>query len=241
MADAKRWRLVGAIVVLIGALLLIVSAFMPWYMEQFSSNGATITSNAYPGIPSSNGTIQFSCSGLPSGANCLSQSSYKDSHLNNTGNIAEAGYFLAIVGFVLGLVGAILGLMSRNNPRRAGPAMALATVAWIIAIAAVGLFAAALPGAIGNDTPGHSGSGPWSSFAGSSTTSGVFGVPLSGTFTWGPAVGWYLAIAAFVLMLVGAILIMRFRRDAEPAPATAPAPMAGTPAPAGAPPAAPPS
>jgi len=242
MAVAKRGRLIGAVVVLVGALLLIVSAFTPWYMEQFSGHGITVTANAYPGIPSSNGTIQYSCSGLPTGAKCLDQTSYTNARLNNTGNLAEAGFFLAIGGFVLALLGAVLGFMSRSNPRRAGSAFALSLVAMLIAIAAVGMFAAALPGAQANDTPGHTGSGPWSSFIGSANSTGVFGAPISGNFTWGPGIGWYLALVAFVILLIGAILIFRSRRDPEPAPATVPAPApVGSGAPmAAAPPASPP-
>jgi hypothetical protein len=232
MASNKRRRVVGAIVVLIGAILLIVAAFTPWYAESFKVSfegySITITANSYPGIPSSNGTIQYTCSGLPSAASCPSQTSYKDARLNNTGNIAEAGYFMAIVGFILGFIGAILGVASRTNPRRAGPAIALAVVAMILAVAAFGLFAALIPGAIGSDTPGHTGTGPWSSFTGSANTTS-FGIPIAGTLSWGPSIGWYIAIVAFVILLIGVILLFRYRKDpAEPVPVAAPAPTTGT-------------
>lgn len=210
--------MVGAAIVLVGAILLIAALFTPWYMEQFSASGASTTLNAYPGIPSSSGTIQYTCSGLPSGASCPGSTSYSAKNLTNTGNIAEAGYFLIIVGLVLGLIGAILGFTSRNNPSRARPAMTMAIVAMILAIAAVGAFAAALPSAIGSDTPGHSGTGPWSSFYGSTSLGG-------GTLTWGPGIGWYLAIVAFVLLLVGMIVLARARRE-PPAPAVAAVPAA---------------
>jgi hypothetical protein len=231
--------MLGAIIVLIGAVLLIAAAFVPWYTQQIKASVATynitINQNAYPGIPSSNGTIQYTCSGLPSGFNCFSQTSYKNLNLNNTGNIAEAGYFMMIVGFILGLVGAIAGFMSRSNPRRAGMAIALAIVAMILAVAAVGLFAALLPGAIGNDTPGHSGTGPWSSFwgSGNGTLYGFSGA----SWTWGPGIGWYLALVGFVILLIGVIILFMGRKDVEPMPETTPEPSA---APSGAPPATPP-
>jgi hypothetical protein len=222
MPNAKVGRLIAAVIILVGAVLLIAAVFTPWYAEQFSGSGVTVTQNAYPGLPSSNGTIQYTCSGLPSGVSCLSQTSYNTYTANNTGNIAEAVYFMAIAGFILGFIGAIIGLMSRSNPRRTAPAMALAVVAMILAVAAVGVFAVALPGAIGSDSPNHSGTGPWSSFFGSTNT-GRFDI--QGTLTWGPGVGWYLAIGAFVLLLVGVILALRFRRDPlPPVPATTPAP-----------------
>jgi|GEM_PF-654518 len=233
MPNTKVGRLIAAVIILVGAVLLIAAVFMPWYAEQASATvsgqSITITRNAYVGLPSSNGTLQYTCSGLPSEISCLSQTSYSSVDSNNTGNIAEAVYFMAIAGFVLGLIGGIIGLMSRGNPRRATPAFALAVVAMILAIAAVGVFAVALPGAISSDTPGHTGSGPWSSFIGSSNGS-TFGVPVSGTVTWGPAIGWYLALAGFVVMLIGIILILRYRKDPPaPAPTTMPAP-AGAPA-----------
>ncbi|MGA8604742.1 MAG: hypothetical protein WB788_06760 [Thermoplasmata archaeon] len=207
----KRGRMVGAAIVLVAAILMIVALFTPWYMEQVSSSGINVTLNAYPGLPSTNGTIQYSCSGLPSGAQCPSQTSYTTDKLNNTGNIAEAGFFLIIVGFVLGLIGAILGFASGKNARRAGPARTLAIVALIVAIAAVAMFAVALPTAIGQDTPGHSGTGPWSSFFGSGNSSSM-GIP-GGTLTWGPGIGWYLAIVAFVLFLVGMIVLARAQKE----------------------------
>jgi len=238
MANNKGRRAIGAIVVLIGAILLIVAAFMPWYTIQASGYGNTITQNSYPGIPTSNGTIQYSCSG--SAISCPSQTSYHDSKLDNTGNLAEAGYFMAIVGFILGLVGAILGIASRGNSRRAGPAVALAIVAMLLAIVAVGMFAGLLPGALKNDLKSPSGSGPWSSFFGSANQTGFNGLPVPTSDTWGPGAGWYIAIAAFIVLLIGAVLILMSRKDAAPAPVTTPAPTS-TSAPAGVPPSSPPS
>jgi len=240
MANNGKRRLVGAIIVLIGAVLLIAAAFIPWYTQEIKATVATynitIDQNAYPGAPSSNGTIQYSCSGLPSEASCPSQTSYNSLRLNNTGNIAEAGFYMMIVGFILGLIGAAMGVMSRNNPRRTMPAIALAIVAMILAVAAVGLFAAALPGAISSDSPGHTGSGPWSSFwgSGNGTLYGFSGA----SWTWGPGIGWYLGLVAFVILLVGLIVIIMARKDTGPAPAaTSPAP---TSSPSGAPPTMPP-
>jgi hypothetical protein len=217
----KGGRMVGAAILLVGAIVLIAALFMPWYTVQVSASGITIDQNSYPGLPSSNGTIQYTCSGLPSGGQCPHQTSYNTAKENNTGTIAEAGYFLIIVGFVLGLIGAILAFLSGNNARRARPAMTLAIVAMILAIATVGMFAVALPTAIGQDSPGHTGTGPWSSFFGSGNSSS-FGFS-GGTLTWGPGIGWYLTIGAFVIFLVGMIILARARKEpASPAPAAAP-------------------
>jgi len=197
MANKGR-RLVGAIIVLIGAILLIAAAFMPWYTYQAKTTtpagSGTTTINSYPGLPGQNGTIQCSTSG--SAACPYSQTSYNNARENNTGNIAEAGYFMMIVGFILGLLGAIMGVMSRGNPRRAGPAFALGLIAMILALIAPILFMGLLPGALSNDIPSAeraSSNGPWSSFFGSNSTTPFSGVTID--FTWGPAIGWYLSLS----------------------------------------------
>jgi len=216
MADAKVGRLIAAVIILVGAVLLIAALFTPWYTYEISGHGVSETANLYLGIPSTSGTVQYSCSGVPF---CQSQTSYSQANLNNTGTIAEAAFFLLIGGLVLGIIAAVLGVASQRSSRRAAPAVMLAVVALILVIAAPGLFAAVLPGAFGNDTPGgHPANGPWNSFFGSSSTT-FFDV--TATTTWGPAIGWYLSIVAFVLLLVGAILLAR-SPGGLPQPATAP-------------------
>jgi uncharacterized membrane protein len=239
MPSTKAGRLIATVIILVGAVLLIAAVFMPWYAEQasgtVSGQSITITRNAYLGLPSSNGTLQYTCSGLPAGFSCLSQTSYSAGNATHTGNIAEAVYFLAIAGFILGLIGGLIGLMSRGNSRRATPAIALAIVAMILAIAATGMFAVALPGAISSDTPGNPGCGPGSTFFGSSSNGTCVGAPASETATWGPAIGWYLALVGFVVLLVGVILILRYRKD-PPAPAPTATPSPVVPTAAGSPP-----
>ena len=217
--------------VLIGAILLIAAAFIPWYswQEKATVYGATIsgTFNTYPGLPTENGTVQSSnsCSNLPNGVSCPSStsSSYSKLNLNNTGQLAEAGFYMLIVGFALGLIGGVLGLASGRNSRRAAPAIALAIIAMILAIAAVGMFAGLLPNAIGKDSPGHTGDGPWSSFFGSTSNSSFQGVPSTGN--WGPGIGWYLTIGAFVVLVIGLVILYAARKNPpEPTPVSVPAP-----------------
>jgi hypothetical protein len=219
MASSGSSGRLGGIIVLIGAILLIAALFTPWYIETSSEHGESISVNAYPGTPGQNGTIKYTCSGFPSGFSCPTQTSYSSENLNSTGMIAEYGFFLVLVGIVFGILAALLGLISGGNPKRARPAMALAVLALILALVAPAMFAAALPGAIANDTKDHpSGSGPWSSFIGSGNISGL-------NLTWGPGVGWYLTIGAFVLFLIGVILLWRARKaPAAAAPATPAAP-----------------
>ena len=227
MANKGR-RLVGAIIVLIGAILLIAAVFIPWYTYQAKESSpigsGTTTINSYPGFTNENGTIQCSTSGS---AVCpFSQTSYQTYHYNNTGNLAETGFFLLIVGFILGFIGAIFGVMSRGNARRAGPALAFGIIAMLLALITPVLFMALLPGAQSNDIPSAArttSSGPWSSFFGSTSFSPITGVTVS--LTWGAGTGWYLSFVAFVILLIGVIMLFLYRKDpAEPAPVAAPAP-----------------
>jgi len=229
MASKKAWRLAGAVIILIGAILLIGALFTPWYAYKVSYAGGSETQNSYPGLPSSNGTIQYSCSSLPNGASCPSQTSYSSisPKETNVGNIAETGFFLLIGGIILGVVAAIFGFASRGNARRSGPAIALGVVTLLFAMIAPVLFAAALPGAISSDIssayrPPNT-SGPWSSFTGSSSYTNPLVGPVS--LNWGPAIGWYLSLVAFVIVLVGVVILFLGRKEPPaPVPATAPPP-----------------
>jgi hypothetical protein len=228
MPKPKVGRLIGAVIILIGAILLIAALLTPWYSFQESYGGASITQNSYPDLPGTNGSIQYSCSGLPSpvlGGSCPSQTSYSTQNLNNTGVVAETGFFLLIVGFILGIIATVFGLMSRGNSRRVTPAIWLAIIALILALITPVLFYATLPGALGKDlgTAARHGasSGPWSSFFGSASTTVAPGVSIS--TTWGPAIGWYLSFVAFVILLIGLIFLFLYRKEPPQPAATPPA------------------
>lgn len=83
--------------------------------------------------------------------------------------LAEAGYFILIVGGILGIIAGALGFASARKPRWGTPVVALAVVTLILAIVAPSLDAVALPSAVSEDSRGHSGPGPWSSFMGTTS------------------------------------------------------------------------
>jgi len=215
MAGRGGFRTLGAIIVLVGTVLLVAAIFLPWYSEQVTiGGGPSETQYFYLGTPGTNGTVQYSCSGLAAGESCPSSTSYSSYgqqntyDLNDTGLIAATAFFLLIIGAILGFVAAVLAFGRRQKPGRGGAAWGLAAVALILALIAPLVFAGALPNALSHDLPSsvRQGSGPWSSFYGSnSTTVGTSTVSES----WGPSVGWYLSIVAFVVLLVGVALVRR--------------------------------
>ncbi len=230
---SQSGRTIGALIVLVGALLLIATVFVPWYSESESfhtpvGGSWSYTTTSYPGLANQNGTVRSSCSGaalpLPvNGSLCPpSQTSYNGADLNTTGLLVETGYFLLLAGFVLGVISALIGLATRRRSKGAVTAGALGIVAMVLAVAVPVLFAVLLPTAISDDLPQETGSGPWSSFMGSHTTNLV---DISVKLTWGPAIGWYLSFVAFVVLLVGAIVLILARKGpASPAPISVPEP-----------------
>jgi hypothetical protein len=217
--NTKRNRTLGGVLVLIAAILMIVSLFTAWYVYTASESvdGSTVktTSSAFPAYSNSqNGSLQTSCTGS-SFCGSTTGTSYSNAHQNNTGNLAVAAWYLVLGAFILGILGAILAIGARSKQSWVTPAIALTIIAFLLALAAPVMYAAALPGAVTKDYQAQgvstNGSGPWSSFSGSSSSG-----PLS--LTWGPGIGWILAIVGFVLFLIGALLLWRARKAPPAAP-----------------------
>jgi hypothetical protein len=213
---SKTGRSIGTILLFVGAVLLIAALIEPWYADAASNSGLpgggtrNVTVTYYPGISSLNGTIRYSCggSGFEGSLPCPDQTSYSNAKANSTGIVAETGFLLGVVAVVSGILAALLGMASRRNSRRGSSGLAFAVVALAFAILAPVVFGVALPTAVGKDTPGHRGNGPWSSFFGSASST-IF--PVRETTTWGPSLGWYMSIAAAGLFLVGVIFFARLR------------------------------
>lgn len=218
MLTSKTGRLIGTILLLVGAVLLVAVLVTPWYSYAASVRGLpgggtrNETTTYYPGLPSTSGTIRYSCggSGFEGSRPCPVQNAYSNEGLNNVGIVAETGFFLVIGAAALGFIAAVLGAASRGSPRTFRLTLVLDTVALLLAISAPVAFALALPAAIGKDLPSHPANGPWSSFFGSGSNA----IPLLGeSARWGPAVGWYLSVIGAVFFLVGLILLARSRAE----------------------------
>lgn len=235
MAPPSPGKLLGAAFVLLGGLLLVVSLFSPWYsFDQGGTFGPSATpvhndTSYYLGLSSWNGTVRGSCS---AGVGCPNETSYSAASLNHTGAVAGATLLLVSAGSALGLVAGTLGLVGSRKTGWTSLVLILASAAVVLAILAPELFAAALPGAYSADTP-YAGAqspsvqfglgGPWSSFWGSGT-----GVTPDGVVqhSWGPSLGWFLSIVAFVAFLIGTVVLFLYRPETttEPAPPSAPSP-----------------
>lgn len=242
---AKRGML-GGLLMIIGAILLIVALLTSWYTysskstETFGANSATGTINIdlHPGsnyVASSS----FSCSGPQASAACPPSTSnscpYTSSsstgscpagNFNKTGPLYAVTEYLVIGGLVLGFLAGILAFVSGGKPGMRKGALVLGILALLFAIVTPITLLAAQPGAIKSDSgnvPSGS-SGPWSSYFGScSGSSCATGASGNNSATWGPSTGWYLSIVAFIVFLLGTMMIMRGGKDSAPMAAPMPA------------------
>lgn len=174
-----------------------LSIFLSWYAISFTTtNGSqTYAANFYPGqtvtLSSTSGTSSTTYS-----------TTYTEVGLNNTGSLYSLIQALLVVGALLGVIGG--GLLIAAGTRL--PSVATLGMFLLIMGAGVAIFCplATLihqPSALAADSyvPGSSNSnnpGPTTSFAGSELSS-------SGSGSWGPGLGWFLPIVAFILLVVG--------------------------------------
>jgi hypothetical protein len=239
MVRKRTGSLLGAFYVLVGAALLGSALFAPWYYcdgqvgtwsgPSYTAVGTRDTTFFLASLPGGE-PVQASCPGGSIPNFCPISSSYSGAGFNNTGTVAALTFVLAAAGFAVGAIGGILGVILRGRPRTAFPEVILALVAIALAITATAAFAVLLPGAFAHDIPPSQHtfepSGPWSSFYGSATF--YLALPCLNpgcppvTASWGPSVGWSFSVAAIAVLLVGAVMMIRFRHDVgESAPSTA--------------------
>jgi len=233
MGQERTGGLLGAVYLLVGATLLASALFVPWYtydsyyVQNWRTPSGGGSAEVGPselnfflfGLPGRE-SVQSSC---PSGnitGFCPTSSSYSAAGLSSTGVVATLTLGLATAGFAAAFISGILAVRPLRGPRRGFPELTIALSAVALAVAAVTAYPVLLPRAFAHDVPASVRSlypaGPWSSFAGSTTFYIVFPCPYPGCppriASWGPSIGWCFSLAGIAVVLVGAILITRFRR-----------------------------
>lgn len=188
---------------MVGAVLLIVSAFVGWYQVSSVGPGYSDTITLLPGNSESTTctTNTASSANCPGGTSGSITATYSSQMMNHTGQLYQIVQFLCIAAFVTGLIGGVLALI--RMPSRPGlPRSGLALVAVGALLGSVGPLWVAVgqPGALSADTSSPPPSGPWATFSGSDT----FGAT---SVTWGPWLGWYFAIAGAIALIVASTLI----------------------------------
>ncbi len=188
-------RMAASALLLIGGILALVSAFTAWWTLSF--NGVTFS--FFPGS-------SFTSSGF----GVTKTQTYASSGLGPVGGLYDAMLALVIIAGILGIIAGLLGFvagMGRLRENRRGMIKGLAIGAMVLALVAV-ILAPAMQSWAFNDSA-NGGSCSSMGLNGSSSPCGSFWGSVSNhgsTVSWGGADGWYLALVAFVLTIVGLVL-----------------------------------
>ncbi|MCI4342332.1 MAG: hypothetical protein L3K11_08195 [Thermoplasmata archaeon] len=249
----SRKGMLGGLLLIIGAILLVVSLLVGWYVFTAKSNfSESFGGTSFSGSSTSTVTLSLGSNYQLSGTSTVNGVSASQSRTcayagnstcpaeKNVSSLYSAGEYIVVGGVALGFLGGILALMGGSRPGMRKIGMVFGVVALLLAIAAPMTLLAAQPGAFksdeGNAYMGN-GTGPDHTYFGSCSGSscGSTGVPGGSNTTgnWGPSTGWYLSIVGFVILLLGVIMS---RRGTEPAAAPTPAPVAPMDSSMGAPP-----
>lgn len=227
----KKWGTAAAVLGILGAILLLVSAALAWYQISSGANGTTVTGNLNPGSSYSTSCSGNNCGLIPTGSQ-----SYSDAKQSHEQSLYGTLYYLILAGGVLALIGAILAFLTPRLPKgmQVLPLL-LILVGLVLGIAAVGYVAGGQASAYSNDWTANGNSAPPSgtswpggSFIGSSSSGGT-------TENWGPGVGFYLGVVAVVMFLLSVVfMVLAWRAMKHDGPAAPMAPMApaATPPPA---------
>jgi PKD repeat protein len=205
------------IIVLIFAILSIImmgiSLTQPWYQNNVEAEGEKLeTEYSFEGIKGKD-----SVSGLEIS---LSWDDELAESFKTTRNVYNTSRLIVIAGFILGiflLIGAIVALFKKGKKA----AIIFGLLAFIVCLLAPIIFMLWHPGALAEDI--YSGTedsevtdGPNKTFIGSRE---IEALGVSGKEYWGPAIGWYLAVAGAIFALLGfifAIAIPKPIQDTAP-------------------------
>jgi hypothetical protein len=196
---------------LIGAVLVLISAFVGWYQVSLVGPGVSATQTYLPG---NSGYASCTGSGSIGSTPCTSGGgsvTYTSVHENETGLLYEAVQALCLLAFAAGAGGGLMFLLlSKRRPETGRYGFGLVALAVLVGLIAPLAVLAAQTSTLTADMGGTAAStGPSATFYGSDSTA-------STTLTWGPWIGWYFALVGAVVLLVAAALIGLKRRAEAP-------------------------
>jgi len=216
-----RRGLVGASVfVLLGAAILLVAAFSGWWSLTTNTSGGPVRSETF----SPGGNYAVSCSGSGCGTT-TGTFAYASEGLGAVGELYGAAQVLLLIAGALAVLTALLGFLGAFRygfPRRRFLLCCFALlVAFGLALAALVAVSAFQTAALAQDGGGipSAAPSPVTSFWGSCSanaggSNGMCQSPLSGaavTDSWGPTIGWALALVGLLFLLVGLWALFRTR------------------------------
>jgi hypothetical protein len=198
-----RWnRALGPAIAVAGALVLLAAAFSPWYVLDFKT--------VNQGHPNEVLFLLFpkgSCDCVLNGNTIVG---WYPPDLSALGAVLVLAEYLLVVSIFLGGIGAALGLLSFRVGRRRllVPSMTLLAAAALVATGASLYAMEQGPRSLHSYLleVNSGGAGPGKTFQGecsSSECAGQFYLAENQSESWGPGVGWYLALFGSALFLAG--------------------------------------
>jgi hypothetical protein len=193
-----------AVFAVLSVVFMGISLALPWYTLKASILGQDATTN-----------LDFSGSTTSAGGASTSQKWSDVKTMDKTKGVYSLTQILVILGLVmciLLLIGSIM--LIRGGPSKKMLAMIFGILAFIFAMLGPVMFMVQHPGAYKSDSGGTDpGYGPANSFSGSKDVAEV------GTVTWGPGIGWMMALVGFIFALLGFILVLMVKKPAGIPPA----------------------
>ncbi len=195
----------ASILLLLSSILLAASMGVSWWGASSSGGGHATVVSFLPGS-------QFL---LQTGSN-ITTATYVSAGLLHVGQLYEAVLAIGLIATIAGFAGMVLsvaGALGWFRSRRFLPITLLFTLVSFLGAAVLpALVAAGQPGAFNSDGTAGFGSAscgaspnPCTSFWNSVSNAGV-------TVSWGADVGWYLAIAAAVLLILAFLFLWTTRK-----------------------------
>lgn len=199
-----------------GAALLLTSLFVSWYSvsaaESTPYDGSTYSLNATSNyFPLNHYSESFACN-HPDFRISNFSGSYSQSGWDSIGGLYDTVVALVVGGAALGLVAAAVGVMAGRKTRWS---VALVAVAVLLSALAPTVLYLSQPSVLQSQGSPYNGPSPKTSFFGSCqgggcNTSLATGETLSAS--WGPSIGWYLAMVAVVPFVLSLVLLRRTSR-----------------------------
>jgi preprotein translocase subunit SecG/multisubunit Na+/H+ antiporter MnhG subunit len=212
-AKKSKLPLLVTIFAVLGVVFMGMSLIMPWYSVKYDMSG----------VGTSEGTYSFSGVDTKVDITMAGQKISSSNHtawgdMNNvdkTKSLYGTTQLLVILGLVMCILLLVGGVMLMKGPEKKMLVTIFGVLALVFTLLAPVVLMAMHPGAVKEDTKSASGTdptgnGPFASFTGSTDST------LMGKMTWGPAIGWIMALLGFIFALLGFVLVLLVKK---PAPA----------------------
>jgi len=203
----------GLVLVLVALIFAAMAMFGSWWSLKESATGIDATIDF--------GLNQYCATGTIGGMTATACQGYGTvfagfSSFSKTQSLMGLAYLLTLLGLVMAILTLILIVVGAGRPKLKMGVLICGLIGGILLLVAFIYVFTGLTGAINDDMTGGTAT-PISGFFGSTSMAGI-------ELSWGGALGWYMALFGFIMLMVGAIIAASGMKAAR-APVPAPPPM----------------